>query len=204
MNNIFKIFVISGFVLFFGINCGSKKSDTWESIVNQHLGKYPEMEIIDFYKLVNDASIGPVRLGTDKKKILEYLKLELKYIKPNSELELIEKISPSDKYIRVNLPKFLALNGKPELLAEAISKSAAEKHDANVIEDNWQQVYDLIKSGKTVYTKEDIIAFDKLLEKDKYRFYYHSKIYKKQYSPSYRIVARKYWQEISQTVFNHN
>ena len=73
--------------------------------LEEHLKKYPLMQIQDKIKLIMQATLGPAHLINDKEKVKARILAEYNQIKDlDYEYELIEHIS--DKFIRVYLKPY--------------------------------------------------------------------------------------------------
>lgn len=186
--------------------CVSEKEinsiDGWQKLLQEHKLKYPDMQIVDLYKLIYQGILGPTHLGSNPDTILHYIESELEHINANQEVEIIEHISPSKKYVRVNLKKFKAKDGNPELLVDVIVLSAI--NSTNDIESFiyvWNEIGKMIESGDLPFNKAEFRDFNDFVIKNNFPIVHHSQEYIETYSPSYRVVESKYWNEIIDEIF---
>ncbi len=198
------IFVIIGFSF---ISCGEMDNDSskkeWKTLILNQLNLYPEMGVQDLYKLIYQAKMGPAHLGTDKDIILNYLNEELESINADTDINLIEKISPSGKYVRINLKKFKSDDGNKILLANAIALFAGgEVEDMEILSKRWNMISKMVDAGELPFDREKFRQFNDTVISKGFTIPHHSEEYLKCYSPAYRVVLRKYWDEIAQDVFN--
>jgi len=193
-------------IFYFLEACGPKhpkvSASDWKKIILEHKALYPEMQIQDVYKLVYQSMFGPGHMGTDKNKIAKWLNEELDTIVADSTVDLIEDISPTGTYFRINLRRFKYESGKPELLCQAIAQSAAEaESDTTEFIANWQTIVELIESQEVFFDQDQTARFTESMTRAGYPIVHHSDIYSHKYTPSYRVVARKYWNKIAPEVF---
>lgn len=174
----------------------------WKTIVLEHKALYPEIQIQDIYKLVYQSIFGPGHMGTDESQIAKWLNEELSAIVADSTVDLIEDISPTGTYFRINLRRFKYEGGKPELLCRAIAESAAEAgSDTAEFIAHWQTIVELIESQEVFFDQEQTTEFTESIARAGYPIIHHSDIYLRKYMPSYRVVSRKYWDKIAPEVF---
>lgn len=175
----------------------------WKKIVLEHKASYPEMQIQDVYKLVYQSIFGPGHMGTDESQIAKWLNDELNTVSADSTVDLIEDISPTGTYIRINLRRFKYEGGKPELLCKAIAESAAKaENDTDAFIANWQMIVELIESQEVFFDQEQTTEFTESIARAGYPIIHHSEIYSRKYAPSYRLVARKCWDKVAPEIFH--
>lgn len=176
--------------------------DGWQKIIQKQKFKYPHMQVVDLYKLIYQGVLGPAHLGTNPDTILRYIESELECIHASQEAKIVEYISPSKKYVRINLRKFKAKGGNPELLADAIVLSAINSDsDIKNFIYVWNEVGKLIESGDLLFDKAKFRDFNDFVVKNNFPLVHHSQEYIENYSPSYRVVENKYWNELFGKIF---
>ena len=115
--------------------------------LEQHLKKYPLMQIEDKIKLLMQASLGPSHLIKDKEKVKERIIEEYNQIKDiDYEYDMVEHIS--DKYVRIYLKPYYENFKSFDNLIEALCKSCDNVSDLYYFEK------DLIRLKETE-TKEN-------------------------------------------------
>lgn len=178
-----------------------KNKSEWKKVILEQKMLYPEMQIQDLYKIVYQSTFGSGHMGTDEKIILSDVQRELNMIDEDSTIDLIESISPTDNYIRINLKRFKYERGNPDLLAEAFAKSASESSaDTIIFVTQWKIISELIDSEDILFDKEQFNHFSNLMKENHYPVVHHSETYVKKYSPAYRVLSKKYWDEIAPNV----
>jgi hypothetical protein len=147
-------------------------------ILQQHLAKYPEMQIQDMLKLLYQREFAGGHIIKDANSSFQYLISELNEIEPDNNYELFEDIGKD--YVRVNLQAFKYLNLNPVKLNEVFVKSA--NANKGTIENFENSILEL-KS-------------DPFLENYHNEVLHHSSIYVTNYNPHYRVIQKIYKGEI--------
>lgn len=175
----------------------------WKSLIADHISRYSEMGVKDLYKLVYQGTLGPSHLGTDLSIIKEYLDIELERIEADSSTELIEKISPSGDYVRINLKRFKAKSGNVDILSKAIMLSSRNvKGDLNMMKERWNMICEMIGEHELqFFLMDEIKRFTESVKSNNFPAIHHSEEYRKAYSPAYRVLLKSEWDKISDVVF---
>ncbi len=167
----------------------------WQYLIEHHLAKYPQMEITDVYKLVYQGTGGPAHLGGNPDSIAADIESELAQVEAAPE-ELIERICPNNKYIRINLKSFKLQQGDVHRLAEIIAASAPTNPEwKTAFIHRWEIVGQLIQQDKLPFTVQDYSDLTTQVAQQNYPPVHHSRAYITTYQPAYRVVARKIWEK---------
>ena len=151
--------------------------------LDEHLKKYPLMQIEDKIKLIMQGSLGPAHLINDKEKVRNRIYREYEEIKDIAyEYDLIEYIS--DKFVRVYLKPYYEKFQTFDNLIEVFFKSCDNVSDLYYLEK------DLIKL-KEIENEENRQAIDDYFYKGDILIS-HSKIYKDNYHPHYLVINKRY------------
>ena len=151
--------------------------------LEEHLAKYPLMQIEDKIKLIMQGTLGPAHLINDKEKVKARILEEYNQIKDiNYKYEIVEPIS--DKFVRVYLKPYYEKFNSFDNLIEAFYKSCDNINDLYYLEK------ELIKL-KEVETKENKHAIDEYFYSGDILIS-HSKVYKENYHPHYLVINKKY------------
>jgi len=190
-------------------SCDNKEDDNvkqkWEKILKGQLELYPEMQPQDIYKFVYQAIFGPAHLGAQKDKMVQYLKWEINSITKMPQNKLIERIHPEDKYIRIDLKKFKAKNGKIDLLGETLFLSCKKEADGIAeLKEVLSIIKGLIKTNAINIKSNKFIEYINKLESLNFPVPHHSEEYTAQYKPAYRVVSLEKWEEFSTKMFINN
>lgn len=148
--------------------------------LNNHLKKYPLMQIEDIIKLHLQGILGPTHLIQDFDRLKKGLISEYESIKDsNYQYEMYEEIS--DDYIRVNLKPYYEKYHSFDGLIEGFKLSLNTNVDIN----------HYIEEIKKLKNKDNEKFIDKYLESKNY-IMSHSSVYKENYFPHYLIINKKY------------
>lgn len=178
------------------LSCSKKNQakQTWQFTINNQLKMYPEMAPQDIYKVIYQGVLGPNHLGKRKEAMEKYLKMESDNINPDSDQNLIEKIAPEDKYIRINLKRYKADNGDLDLLCEILYQSCVQT-DISELQKVLDEITQLINDGKINYSEKLWKDFYQKIKEEEYFVPHHSENYIDNYDPAYRVVSKKLWEE---------
>lgn len=155
--------------------------------LEEHLLKYPKMQIEDKIKLLMQGYLGNGHLVNDYEIVLNRITKEYDELKNNSiKYDLIEKIS--DNYSRVYLKPYFDIYHSFEKLIELFIVSSKEEKniDGFLLE---------LNKLKTNLNNEEIIFLNKYME-DKNYLISHSNIYRNEYHPHYLVIHNKYIERI--------
>lgn len=151
--------------------------------LEEHMKKYPKMQIEDKIKLIMQSLMGPGHLAPQKDKLENNLMNEYLMIKDtNYKYDLIEEIG--DYYIRVYLKPFYERHKSFDKLVEAFTLSC----------DTFNDLYYLKKSLLELREKqndEDKKRIDEYFSSNNILIS-HSSIYKEEYHPHYLVINKKY------------
>lgn len=148
--------------------------------LEEHLKKYPLMQIEDVLKLYLQGILGPAHLVSDFDKEYQRINDEYQSIKDlDYHYELIEEIS--DEYVRIYIKPYFELNKDFKKLIEAFILSSKEKQDIPLF----------IKEVKKLVNEKNKAFLASYLDNKDYLIS-HSEIYKNHYHPHYLIIHKKY------------
>ena len=151
--------------------------------LEEHLKKYPLMQIEDKIKLLMQATLGPAHLINDKEQVKKRIYNEYEEIKDlEYNYDLVEHIS--DKFVRIYLKPYYEMFQTFDNLIEVFFKSCDNVSDLYYLEK------DLLKLRETE-TNENKHAIDDYFYSGDILIS-HSKIYKENYHPHYLVINKKY------------
>lgn len=151
--------------------------------LDEHLKKYPLMQIEDKIKLLMQATLGPSHLINDKEQVRKRIYAEYEQIKNlDYEYDLVEAIS--DKFVRVYLKPYYERFNCFDNLIEVFFKSCDNVSDLYYLEK------DLLKLRETETIENKHAIDDYFYSGD--ILISHSKIYKENYHPHYLVINKKY------------
>ena len=158
-------------------------------LVNNHLERYPAMEIRDIYKLLQQSAMGAGHAHDDTSVLQSAFESEIKNISKRDDEPIIDPISPDGKIARIHLGACLQAGYDLEQVFQAFVETARH-HGGN------QQK--LVKFCNCLVDLGDTEGFsikastikeftDKVALND-YPYLRHSDSYREKYTPAYRIV----------------
>ena len=189
------ILIISAF--FFLSSCQNEKDSMIRSAIENQLQTYPQSTLKDIYKNFFQDRFGPGHLINDASSARNYLQSEMDSYSDVSG-EMAEPAGWQKNFYRVNLGA--VKNGliSSDALLDALIRSANEA-EAIPIEQwkkEWSQIESIVKSMNLSlpdYDK-DSDEIKKRLDEGIY-VGHHSDTYRELYSPHYRIISRKIFEE---------
>ncbi|MBN2279398.1 MAG: hypothetical protein JXQ65_02340 [Candidatus Marinimicrobia bacterium] len=194
---IIKLFTKGILVLWalsFLTHCHITPKPNWERVINWHLEQYPASTPQDIYKLVYQGVLGPFHLHSSRQKMTDYLRKEMEQIEADPSIPTVEIISPDKKYIRINLKKYKAQNGSIDELGRLLFESCQPEDISRLIL-VLEEIDRLIHSGKILLDSREWQGYYKKIKQNNYFTPHHSDIYRRSYTPAYRVIAKKLWKE---------
>jgi hypothetical protein len=163
------------------------------NLTSQHIARYPNLELIDLYKLLHQSALGASHASAsddilEREFNLEWDNLTGVHIEP-----AIDPISPDGKIARIHLRSYLSQDySKDDLLTAFIRTANAHSGSKEKLKKFCSCLRDLSKAKQLPFNPEDIKAFLNDVENKDYPTLRHSNIFKREYEPSYRIVHLDY------------
>lgn len=146
--------------------------------LNTHLKKYPLMQAEDIYKLAYQFYFGPAHFIDNQDKAYSYLLEEAKN-ETSEELEIID-VGDYYRYPLINDEKYL------KSLFEAFCRSAVIDNQPI---DGFVQLLDVCIE---YLNSDELLSLKEKMQELGYPAISHSKIYKDNYHPHYRLINKKY------------
>lgn len=165
-----------------------------DCIILSHLRRYPLMEIQDIFKLLFQRCFGGDHLIVDKDVFSERLTQEFNEINPSEE-PLIEDIG--NGYCRLSLKACKLLKIDTHLIKKAFFLSADKNKSMDMFYKEAQKIKTLCENGTLSFLAQDVDRFIDRWKESGCRPVSHSETYRNNYSPSYRVIKKKYAQCIS-------
>ena len=165
-------------------------TDELKTIIKNHIKKYPEIELQDILKLLFQSEFGPKHLTTNEIEAFKNLSKEVQNTTHKNDEELFEDIGSGA--LRLNL-KALPDGTDLNYINKVILQSAEDFSGTN------EKL--VVKFGLlVVMAQNNEIPFDiervrnetNAFAKNGFKPVSHSESYKKAYSPSYRVISKKY------------
>jgi len=156
----------------------------FELIVETHYESYPEMELIDLFKLAYQNEFGPGHLINDEKSCITYLKNEYNKVKNSSSVK-IEDIG--NGLVRVYL-NGLSLK-QVDILGKLFIKAARSK--VGSIESYKEKLHiirEMILDNRLNFSLEEFDEKFSSYDFEVHKPFSHSLRYNLKYFPSYRLI----------------
>ena len=164
--------------------------DKLKQTVLEHIKKYPEIELQDILKMLFQNEFGPKHLAENEIECFKSLSTEINSIDYNENEELFEDIGCDA--LRLNL-KAIPVGTDLNYINKIIVNSASEFCGTNeklvvkfgllvVMAENQEIPFDIER------VRDETNAF----AKNGFKPISHSEVYKQNYSPSYRVISKKY------------
>lgn len=151
--------------------------------LEQHLKKYPLMQIEDKIKLLMQATMGPAHLINDKEKVKERIVKEYESIKDlDYEYDMVEHIS--DKFVRVYIKPYFEKFQNFDNLVDSFFKSCDNVSDLYYFEKDLMKLRDGETTDNQAAIDNYFYSGDILIS--------HSRVYKDNYHPHYLVINKKY------------
>jgi hypothetical protein len=156
-----------------------------------HLERYPELEILDVYKLFHQAVFGPGQVIKNQKAAREWLERESELLRPTAEQALIESVHPEGRHVRLHLRPYLAEQGSlAQLLIAYAESSRSVEGNPETMQAYWSSFQTMIQNGKFKFDPRTTALIGRVRGAEKWSNSHHSPIYNYYYKPAYRVLLR--------------
>lgn len=162
-----------------------------EEILLAHQERYAEMEAIDYYKLIYQQTFGDYHYQINEKDSLERLIEEYKTMDKTETKVFHESIG--NDYVRVHLGAE-AINEEtlPLLNNLFIRSTNVRSGTIEQLEERLERAVELAEEKKLTVDAQNLAEVFKFYKERSYPPVSHSKVYREQYDPHYRVLAASY------------
>lgn len=168
--------------------------DHWSvlQLVEYHQQLRPQLQAQDVYKLLYQANFGVEHLLTDTAGVRKYLFDELATMDTTIHGEqLIERITPTEEIVRINLRPFRRLKLDPNKLISVMFNSASQtKPDTEEFYHDWNEFTSLVRYDFLKFAMKDVEEWNARVSAGNLQPAHHSQQYVELYEPAYRVVKR--------------
>ncbi|MBE0700714.1 MAG: hypothetical protein IH571_03405 [Acholeplasmataceae bacterium] len=168
-------------------------SQSYRTVLLDHVIRYPKMKIEDFVKLVYQSAFGPRHFSNEpnRDEIRRYLEDELKGEHQNMDSIHIESIG--EPYARVHLSSIHQMKMTIDRMVDLLMKSMFENRmnvaeQSQLFHERMDVLLSMIDKQEIGLPYEDSKAFISLYLAKGVRPIHHSEIYRKVYNPQYRVI----------------
>ena len=175
--------------------CIDKNRET-KNLLVLHRNSHPRMQINDLFKFIFHSAFGCEHLISSPEIVEEYIKEEYKKGVIDTETEALD-----GDFVRVPL-SYLGKGLSAETLAKIFYLSAKEKKDS--IEEFKRRLAlagELVREGGFSFGYEEFSLALQKWEENGFTPVHHSEEFRQEYSPAYRVIAKKYAKYIP--LFSH-
>lgn len=156
-----------------------------ETILRDHLSRYPAMQIQDVYKLLHQAALGSEHAVSNSESARKWLTRELAEMGEGPTEPLFDPISPGGEIARVHLRPFIGAGHNPDVLLDAFICTANEYHgNVRQFEKFWQAV-----ETTAIFPIDKTNEFFQSMKAQNFPAVHHSPEFEQLYRPAYRVVA---------------
>ena len=172
----------------------SEEEKAFRRIVDNHIIRYPKMEVQDLCKLIYQSVMGSGHAVSDLESVRAWMLKEVANLGEGPEEPVVDPISADKRIMRIHLRPYMAKKGDPEKLLKAFIQTANEyKGTIEDLKRIWAYAVHMADKGDFLFTKTDLVHFfDNMAEKG-YPAAHHSAIYRRSYKPAYRVILYDYY-----------
>ncbi len=166
---------------------------SFASILESHINRYPLMEVRDIYKLVYQAAFGSSHFICNLSDAKKRLEEEIETMGKGPDEPVYDPVSPDGDIIRIHLRPYIINKGNKNLLLKGFIKTGENcRGDKCRLLIYWNNVLEMTENQSLPFTCQEVMEFMRDMEKQNYPAVSHSRPYRSEYSPAYRIVCRRY------------
>jgi hypothetical protein len=159
-------------------------------LLAHHFQRYPRMELVDVYKLLHQAAMGPGHAINDPAHARDQLEAEVAELGEGPDDPIADPISPDGKLARIHLRPYLAAGHSASVLVDAFVRTG-DRHPAapERLEKFCACLGDLAAAGGIPFPRDEVERYVQTIAGRGYPVVHHSGAYRAAYQPAYRVVA---------------
>jgi hypothetical protein len=162
----------------------------WSEVIQDHLERYPDMELDDLYKLLHQGATGSEHAVGSAEAARKWLEDELATLGAGPAEPLVDTIAPDGAHVRVHLRPFLQSGGDPEALLQAFVETAnTPPASTEGLASALDAALDMAREGLLPWNVARVEAHFDDLEAAGYPAVHHSVVFGLRYGPAYRVVS---------------
>ena len=164
----------------------------WENLINEHLKRYPLLQIEDLYKLLYQSTLGNGHAITDSAQVARWLSHDLMNLQESSSEQLADTLGSCGRFARVHIKAFIQYGGDPsELLKAFMVTGHSYPPDSTAFFCALSTARDMAEKGKLPWNDDSLDSFIDQQATLHYPAIHHSDRYDSAYHPAYRVIARE-------------
>lgn len=150
---------------------------------------HPALQLQDLFKFLHQSAFGCEHMVTSAEAVTDYIREEYKSASADGQV-CVEELDGD--YSRVGL-SYLDRGLSAETLGKLFFLSAKKESDGeNALQKKLDAARELINEKMLPFSREDFEREVALWKNGGYSAVHHSEVYRKNYSPSYRVIAKRY------------
>ncbi len=160
-----------------------------KKLLNDYAKRHPKLQIQDIFKFIYQSSFGCEHLVTSKEKAREYIFNE--YV--NCDFCTKDKIEYLDgDYVRLPLNYIDRGLSIDTLCSLFVASSKKEDSGLAYLKEKLKMAEAMVEAGELPFDINDFIKAKNDWANQGYPAVHHSEIYRCNYQPAYRVIAKKY------------
>ncbi len=175
-------------------------------LLGEHFQRYPRMDLIDVYKLLHQAAMGPGHAVTDTTAARERLLGEIAALDDGPDDPLFDRISPDGKLVRIHLRSYLREghsylregHSVDALLDAFLQTANSYPPSREKLERFCGCLADLAEAGGIPFKRAEVELYFGAIAEQNYPVVRHSESYRDEYLPAYRVVALEHLPELGE------
>jgi hypothetical protein len=171
-----------------------------EALIQAHVQRYPEADILDVYKLLHQGVFGPGHAITNQRAARDWLERESATLRPQPGDSLVENIHPAGKMVRLHLRPYLQAQGDLRKLLDGFLRSSREvQGDLAQMAAWWALFQRLTEEGGALaarFANRTVALVGRTRAAEKWPASHHSPAFERAYHPAYRVLTASIAQEI--------
>ena len=158
------------------------------AILQEHLLRYPAMQIQDVYKLIHQAAMGSEHAISSADGARQWMARELSEMGNGPDEPVVDPVSADGQIVRVHLRPYGLQGGDTEALLNAFILTANEfRGDLQILEEYWRSAVNMQH-----FLPAEMKSFIESMQTQNYPAVHHSPEFENLYRPAYRVVRRKF------------
>jgi hypothetical protein len=171
------------------------------ALIDVHVQRYPELDILDVYKLLHQAVFGSghaIAGEKARKAAREWLERESELLQPAPAGPLIEDIHPDGALVRLHLRPYLAAHGQLNGLHDAFLESSRLAMGDPATIAAWWAIFQALVEGPLGqrFDSRAVRLEGQTRARENWPASHHSPRFQRAYKPAYRVLARPVAEEL--------
>lgn len=171
-----------------------------EALIQAHVRRYMEADILDVYKLLHQAVFGPGHTITNPRAAREWLERESATLRPQSGDLLVENIHPEGGVVRIHLRPYLEAQGDLRKLLDGFLRSSRQMQgDPAQMAAWWALFQRLTEQGGALanrFAARTVALVGRTRAAENWPASHHSPPFDRVYHPAYRVLTAPIAEEI--------